>query len=92
MIGCGGDVEGEFDSGPDDERDAPLKSDLDADEDDSYDESVCSACGAPVSELTDKCPSCGEWIIHDWRKQPRTWVITAIVVILIVGLFWLTVW
>ena len=91
MIGCGDDADGEFENGRDDERDAPLASDLDGDDDDSYDESVCSACGATVSELTDKCPSCGEWIIHDWRKQPRTWAITAIVVILIVGLFWLTV-
>ncbi len=91
MIGYDDDAEGEFDNGPDDERDAPLKSDLDQDDDDSFDESVCSACGASVSELTDKCPSCGEWIVHDWRKQPRTWVITVIAVILIVGLFWLTV-
>lgn len=91
MIGCGGDVEGEFGNHSDDERNAPLKSDLDEDEDDSYDESVCSACGRAVSELTDKCPSCGEWIVHDWRKRPRTWAITAIVVILIAGLFWLTV-
>ena len=91
MIGCGDDAEGEFENGPDDERDAPLASDLGEDDDDSYDESMCSACGATVSELTDKCPSCGEWIVHDWRKQPRAWVLTAIVVILIVGLFWLTV-
>ena len=91
MIGCGDDAEGEFENGPDDERDAPLASDHGEDDDDSYDESVCSACGRAVSELTDKCPSCGEWIVHDWRKQPRTWVLTAIVVILIVGLFWLTV-
>ena len=46
MIGCGDDAEGEFENGPDDERDAPLASDLDGDDDDSYDESVCSACGA----------------------------------------------
>ncbi len=91
MIGLGGDVEGEFDNGSDDERDGPLEIDLDQHDEDSYDESVCSACGACVSELTDKCPSCGEWIIHNWRGQPRTWVITVIVVILIVGLFWLTV-
>ena len=89
MIGCGGDAEGEFDNAADDERDAPLASDLN--EDESYDESVCTACGALVSELTDKCPSCGEWIVHDWRKQPRTWVLTAIVFILIAGLLWLTV-
>ena len=81
----------EYGAGPDDDRNAPLESDLDQDERDEYDESVCSACGAPVSEMTDKCPSCGEWIVHDWRKQPRTWVIAAVVIVLIVGLFWMTV-
>ena len=91
MIGYDDETEEEYGEGPGAARDAPLASDLDQDENDDYDESICSACGATVSELTDKCPSCGEWIVHGLRKQRRTWVITAVVIVLIVGLFWLTV-
>ena len=88
MAGCGNEIDERFDGEFDDDQNAPLESDLN--DDDSLDETVCPACSAIVSELTDKCPACGEWIVHDWKKRRSSWALTAVVLLAIICLLLLS--
>lgn len=67
-----------------DEDEGPLEEDLAEDEGDLR-EMRCPACGASVTEDTQQCPDCGDWIIpqdparHNWRR----WVFIAVVLIML---------
>jgi hypothetical protein len=45
----------------------------------------CPSCGATVTEDTQQCPDCGDWIIpqdpagHGWRR----WVFVAIILVML---------
>lgn len=68
--------------------DAPLSSDLDDDDDnvnDALPEMVCPNCGARVTEDTQKCPRCGDWITPvapggGWKKW---WLAVAVMLMLL---------
>lgn len=74
-----------------DDHDAPQECDLDDDDDDAVVD--CPNCGREVSELADRCPHCGDWIVHDAAAVSTGWkrgafVALAAVVLLIVLLIW----
>jgi ribosomal protein S27AE len=50
--------------------DDPEEEDWYDDEDEPADEEVarCPECGGPVSIITDKCPSCGYWLLAADRQ------------------------
>ncbi len=80
----------------DDDRDDPLESDLDEDDDflnDDYElpEMVCPNCRGRVTEDTQKCPRCGDWItpVDAKHHSPKRWLYVAIVLV-IVGLLLFT--
>lgn len=72
-----------LDDTPDD-NDLPLEQDLDDDGGD-LPEMVCPSCRGAVTEDTQKCPRCGDWITpvdasrHDWRR----WVFVAVVLVML---------
>jgi len=45
----------------DDDRDLPLEQDMGG-EDDSLPEMICPHCHGQITEDTQKCPHCGDWI------------------------------
>ncbi len=50
----------EFGADGDDDRDAPLESDVV--DDDEPGEVACPNCRQLISELAEQCPRCGEWV------------------------------
>jgi len=70
-----------------DDRDLPLPEDMD---DDSADlpEMFCPNCRSAVTEDTQQCPRCGDWITPvatagaSWKR----WVIVAAVVLMLVAM------
>ena len=63
--------------------DEPL--DQDRDEGDDLPEMHCPACGAAVTEDTQKCPHCGDWItpVAPSSRGWRPWVFTAVVLLML---------
>ena len=78
-----------------DERDLPQEQDLDdgnapleedvEDEDESLGDAICPSCRKTVTEDTQKCPHCGDWITpehpssHGWRR----WIFVAAVLVMV---------
>ncbi|MFH1418199.1 MAG: zinc ribbon domain-containing protein [Planctomycetota bacterium] len=68
----------------DEDGDLPQEQDLGGDSAD-LGEMVCPSCGANVTEDTQKCPHCGDWITpeypsrHNWRR----WVFVAVVLLML---------
>ena len=66
--------------------DAPLSSDVDEEEDNlALPEMTCPECGARVTEDTQKCPRCGDWITPTapgggWKKW---WLAVAVMLMLL---------
>ncbi len=75
--------------GDDDDRDLPLEQDLD--DDDSLPEMTCPNCRGTVTEDTQKCPHCGDWITPvDGHRRPirrRRWMFVAAVMIMLYAMF-----
>ncbi len=75
--------------GDDDDRDLPLEQDLD--DDDSLPEMTCPNCRGTVTEDTQKCPHCGDWITPvDGLHRPirrRRWMFVAAVMIMLYAMF-----
>lgn len=76
----------------DDDPDAPLSSDVDDDVDDYVlSEMLCPECGRRVTEDTQKCPHCGDWITPiapragQWK---RWWFVAAVLLMLLAMLRW----
>ncbi len=70
----------------DDWPDEDWSDDPDDDELDAGESVSCPECGQPISELIDKCPSCGYWLTEGDRRRlgrsesrPRWQKITAAV-------------
>ena len=71
----------------DDDRDAPLESDLEGSDDDHDDDDmVCPACGKGVAVDTPKCPHCGDWIRPVTQTGGMYSRKTKIIVLLMFGL------
>lgn len=68
----------------DDDNDLPLEQDLDADSAD-LPEMDCPSCGGVVTEDTQKCPHCGDWIIPEdaSRRGWRSWAFVAVVFVML---------
>lgn len=48
------------------------------DDDDSTELLACPECGADVYEEAQRCPSCGNYIVHDsnvWSGRPAWWIV-----------------
>lgn len=77
--------------GDDNDRDLPLEQDMDRDDDDSLPEMMCPNCGGTVTEDTQKCPYCGDWITPvDGPRRPirrRRWLFVAAVMIMLYAMF-----
>ena len=67
-----------------DDKDLPLEEDLD-DGSDDLPEAACPSCGAVVTEDTQKCPRCGDWIVPAdlSRRGWRQWVFVAVVLLML---------
>ncbi|HVP10447.1 MAG TPA: hypothetical protein VMV94_04570 [Phycisphaerae bacterium] len=65
-----------------DDKDSPLAGDLD-EEDEALGEMICPSCRGIVTEDTQKCPHCGDWITpeHASRHGWRRWVFVAAVLL-----------
>jgi len=73
------------------DKDLPQEADLD-DEDDDLEEMTCPSCRRYVTEDTQKCPYCGEWIIPEEssrRGWPRWLFIGAVLLMLWAVLRWI---
>ncbi len=74
----------EFDEDWEADKDLPQTADLN-DEDDELPEMTCPSCRRLVTEDTEKCPYCGDWITpepasrHGW---PR-WLLVAVVLLML---------
>ena len=68
----------------DDETDLPLEQDLD-DGGGDLPEMLCPSCRDVVTEDTQKCPHCGDWITpRDLSRHPwRRWVFVAAVLLML---------
>jgi hypothetical protein len=79
----------------DDDKDLPLEQDMDDDdspldqdvdeEDDALGEMLCPSCRRTVTEDTQKCPYCGDWITpeHPSSRGWRRWVFVAAVLLML---------
>jgi hypothetical protein len=84
------DADGLFDEDDlDDDPEGPQAADLG--DNDEYETVPCPACGTGVSELAERCPCCGEWIVHSvgptGRQRLLLVVIAALLIVLL--LIWL---
>ncbi len=68
----------------DEDRDLPQEQDLDRDSF-SLAEMVCPCCKATVTEDTQKCPHCGDWITpeHPSKHSRRRWLFIAVVLLML---------
>ncbi len=67
----------------DGDRDLPLEQDLNGSDDLAA--MYCPSCGAEVTEDTQKCPRCGDWIVPtESRGLPwRRWVFVGAVLLML---------
>lgn len=72
----------------DEDAEGPQACDLS--EDDEHDTVACPACGGGISELVERCPLCGEWIVPGPRPSGRRRLILAAVAALLIAL--LLIW
>jgi len=72
----------------DEDAEGPQACDLS--EDGEYDTVACPACGGRISELAERCPLCGEWILSGPRPSGRRRLILADVAALLIAL--LLIW
>ena len=76
----------------DDDPDAPLSSDVDDDEENfSLPDMVCPECGRRVTEDTQKCPHCSDWItpVSPSGTQWKRWLFFfAVALMLLAALRW----
>lgn len=56
---------GEWEEDPDGPQDCDLC------DDEEPGSAVCPACGAEVSELAQRCPACGDWIVPEAAGRRR---------------------
>jgi len=73
----------------DDDRDLPLEQDMDDGEDDALPEMICPHCYGDVTEDTQKCPHCGDWITPtDPSKRRRgRWLFVVAVLLMLYAMF-----
>jgi hypothetical protein len=72
----------------DEDAEGPQACDLS--DDDEHDMVPCPACGGGISELAERCPLCGEWIIAGPRPSGRRRLLLAAVAALLIAL--LLIW
>ena len=72
----------------DEDAEGPQACDLS--EDDEHDMVACPACGGGISELAERCPLCGEWIIRGPGPSGRQRLFLAVVAALLIVL--LLIW
>ncbi|MFQ5429609.1 MAG: hypothetical protein ACE5E1_04785 [Phycisphaerae bacterium] len=55
------------------------------DEADALPEMMCPNCRATVTEDTQKCPRCGDWItpVDPARGGPRRWIFVVVVLVML---------
>ncbi|MBX3396570.1 MAG: hypothetical protein KF841_14505 [Phycisphaerae bacterium] len=77
-----GDITPDFDD-DDDAVNYPFSEDAE-----SLPEMMCPSCRATVTEDTQKCPACGDWITPVDRRSgsPRRWIFIAAVVMMLVAM------
>ncbi len=68
----------------DDDKDLPLEQDLGGEADD-LPEMICPSCRGVVTEDTQKCPHCGDWIVSQAPSQRgwRRWTVVAVVLLML---------
>jgi len=66
-----------------DDDDLPLAQDMDGTDD--LPEALCPSCRGLVTEDTQKCPHCGDWITPRLSSIPgwRRWVYVAVVLLML---------
>ena len=73
------------------EEDAEGPQACDLSEDNEHDIVACPACGGGISELAERCPLCGEWIVRgpgpSGRRRLFLAAIAALLIVLL--LIWL---
>jgi endogenous inhibitor of DNA gyrase (YacG/DUF329 family) len=72
------------------DRDLPLPQDIDSGDD--LPEMMCPACGGVVTEDTQKCPHCGDWITaaEAGSASPlrsRRWMLIAAVLLMLLAMW-----
>jgi len=72
------------------DEDAEEPQACDLSEDDEYDAVACPACGGTISELAERCPLCGEWIVRGPGPSGRRRLLLAAVAALLIAL--LLIW
>jgi len=82
MTPCGSDYS---------DRDLPQAQDLDS-RDDDLPEMMCPACGGDVTEDTQKCPHCGDWITAVEAREgsslrSRRWVLVVAVLLMLLAMW-----
>lgn len=71
---------------PLDDREGPQECDVESDSDDLA-VVPCPACRRDVSELADRCPHCGDWIVQDAAAgSARKPLLIVIAILLLIAL------
>ncbi len=70
----------DWDQGEDWEVDDYVDESYDEDDDDDSETVECAECGADVYEDAERCPACGNYIVHGssgyvWKNRPLWWVV-----------------
>ncbi len=68
-----------------DDKDLPQPGDMDDDSVELRDDMVCPSCGARVTEDTQKCPHCGDWITprDPGRSGVKRWIFVVAVLLML---------
>jgi DNA-directed RNA polymerase subunit RPC12/RpoP len=72
----------------DEDAEGPQACDLS--DDSEYDTVACPACGGDISELAERCPRCGEWIVPGARPSGRRRLVVAVIAAVLIAL--LLIW
>lgn len=72
-----------------DDRDAPLAQDIDDADDDVV--SPCPSCGCDVYDDSEKCPSCGDWIVSGRMHTKLHWIWLLAAVMALAAMFVISV-